>query len=313
VRNQANPHLAPLDERQIDRLTASARKLIEHRTRALEARFGWTYLEADIVASAATRQLIVSGTVIFPSLGRQVAEELWTIVPNGWIVVNRLRAAPAGDWYSLRPGITRLESSLGLSQPRSALTTELFQRDGPVQCLAITPRGRLVRALDGTVGWTRHSLGPATRPPSPSPIRADLPRLMQLAKSYLRVPYRFGGTTRSGIDCSGLIQRTLRDAFDVVIPRHSLDQIRAGGSPSRDFGRPGDAIYIWSHGQTSWHVGLTMASEKRGPPTVIHASTSRRRVIEESLERFVAGADRVRHVELDQFFDAVRVSPERET
>jgi cell wall-associated NlpC family hydrolase len=136
---------------------------------------------------------------------------------------------------------------------------------------------------------------------------------MRIAKSYLRVPYRFGGATRSGIDCSGLIQRTLRDAFDVVIPRHSLDQIRSGGNPSRDFGRPGDAIYIWSNERTSWHVGLIMASERRRPPMVIHASTSRRRVIEESLERFVGGADRVRHVELDQFFDAARLSRERET
>ena len=313
MRNQANPHLALLDEREIDRLTGLARKLIEHRKRALEARFGWTYLEADIVASAATRQLTVSGTVIFPGLGRQVADELRTIVPNEWVVVNKLRPTPTGDWYSLRPGITRLESSLALSQPRAALTTELFQRDGPVQCLAITARGRLVRALDGTVGWTRRSLGLATRPLFPRPIPADLPRLVRIAKSYLRVPYRLGGATGSGIDCSGLIQRTLRDAFDVVIPRHSLDQIRAGGNPSRDFGRPGDAIYIWSHGQASWHVGLVVASGKRRPPTVIHASTSRRRVIEEPLQRFVAGADRVRHVELDQFLDAVRVSPERET
>ncbi len=313
MRNQANPHLALLDEREIDRLTGLARKLIEHRKRTLEACFGWTYLKADIVASAATQQLTVSGAVIFPSLGRQVAEELGTIVPNDWIIVNKLRAACAGDWYSLRPGITRLESSLGLSQPRCALTTELCQRDGPVQCLTSTSQGRLVRALDGTVGWTRRSLGPATRPLSPRPIGVDFSRLMQIAKSYLGVPYRFGGTTRSGIDCSGLIQRTLRDAFNVVVPRHSLDQIRAGGSPSRDFGRTGDAIYIWSRGQTSWHVGLVMASEKRRPSTVIHASTSRRRVIEEPLERFVAGADRVRHVQPDQFLDAFRVSLERET
>ncbi len=313
MRNQANPHLALLDQREINRLNGLARKLIEHRKRALEARFGWTYLRADVVASAATQQLIVSGTVIFPGLGRQLAVELQTIIPNDWMVVNRLRSVPAGGWYSLRPGITRLESSLGLSSRGPVLTTELFQRDGPVQCLAITPKGRLVRALDGTVGWTRRSLGQATRPLFPRPSRADLPRLMRIAKSYLRVPYRFGGASRSGVDCSGLIQRTLRDAFGVVIPRHSLDQIRAGGSPSRDFGRPGDAIYIWSRGQASWHVGLMMAFEKRRRPTVIHASTSKRRVIEESLERFVAGADRVRHVELDQFLDAVRVSPERET
>lgn len=311
--NQADPHLALLDEREIDRLTGLARELLERRKRDLKARFGWTYLEADIVASNATQQLTVRGTVLFSSLGRQVAEELQTIVPNEWTVVNRLRPARARGWYSLRPGITRLESSLELSQGQSAVTTELFQRDGPVQCLAITSRGRLVRALDGTVGWTRCSLGPATRPLSPRPIRTDLSRLTRIAKSYLRVPYRFGGATRSGIDCSALIQRTLRDAFDVVIPRHSLDQIRSAGSSSRDFGHPGDAIYIWSPGQTSWHVGLIMTSEKRRPSTVIHASTSRRRVIEERLERFVAGADRVRHVELDQFLDAVRLSPERET
>jgi len=127
--------------------------------------------------------------------------------------------------------------------------------------------------------------------------------MKRLLRSYLDVPYLLGGATRSGIDCSALVQRCLRGALDAVIPRHSLDQLRAAGLPGRPLGEPGDLVYVWPRGESSCHVGVVLDGDRRHRRTVIHASASRRRVTEEPLDVLLSGADRAAHVELAQILD----------
>jgi cell wall-associated NlpC family hydrolase len=61
------------------------------------------------------------------------------------------------------------------------------------------------------------------------------------ALTYLGTPYVWGGNSRSGVDCSGLLQQTYA-AMGIALPRLSSEQIRAGQSVPYSHLRPGDLI-----------------------------------------------------------------------
>ncbi len=118
------------------------------------------------------------------------------------------------------------------------------------------------------------------------------------ARSYLGVPYIYGGTTSDGLDCSGLVWRTYIDSFGRAplgaMPRTARDLFSFAESIPKDKLQPGDLVFFNTTGPFA-HVGI-YAGEGR----FIHAASDGNPtgVIESSLsERYwsahYAGAGRI--------------------
>jgi LysM repeat protein len=96
---------------------------------------------------------------------------------------------------------------------------------------------------------------PAAHDPAAAPTQGTSgDRVVAQARTYLNIPYVWGGDDRSGLDCSGLVMRTFAD-LGINLP-HSAAQIGNMGTPV-DGGlanaQPGDVLY-WS--SPSPHVAI---------------------------------------------------------
>lgn len=86
---------------------------------------------------------------------------------------------------------------------------------------------------------------------------------------YQGSPYRFGGTTKAGFDCSGFIGVVFSEALNIELPR-TTEQIAAGGKAvRRDQLQPGD-IVIFKTSVKQLHAGIYTEGGK-----FVHASTSK--------------------------------------
>ncbi len=93
-------------------------------------------------------------------------------------------------------------------------------------------------------------------------------RLMDQYASWKGVRYRLGGSTKKGIDCSGFVQRTFREQFNMELPRSTYEQQEMGKSVSRGHLRTGDLV-LFRAGSTGRHVGIYIGNNQ-----FVHASTS---------------------------------------
>jgi cell wall-associated NlpC family hydrolase len=103
--------------------------------------------------------------------------------------------------------------------------------------------------------------------------RGGTTRLRQVVDSYIGVPYKWGGITRKGMDCSAFTRATFRETYGIELPRTSHHMSQLGSIIPRQQGlRPGDLVFFKNtySGAGVSHVGIYLGSGQ-----FAHASSSR--------------------------------------
>jgi len=103
--------------------------------------------------------------------------------------------------------------------------------------------------------------------------------LMYVIMDWLGTPYRFGGTTRGNIDCSGFTQKIFLSAADIMLPRVAREQVNLGNKVNMKNLQFGDLVFFHTYSRKfASHVGIYL-----GDNLFAHAS-SRYGVTVSSLE-----------------------------
>lgn len=119
----------------------------------------------------------------------------------------------------------------------------------------------------------------------PPVLTGDAAAVIEAAKRWIGTKYLYGGTTRSGVDCSALIMNSFREGCNLKLPRTSVAQRQYSANIAKKDLQPGDLVFFTSRRKGSGvaHVGLYIGDGK-----IIHASTSRGVIVSRLSETYYA-------------------------
>ncbi len=131
-------------------------------------------------------------------------------------------------------------------------------------------------------------------------IKLDVPvetlknkTLYETISDWWGTPYRMGGTTHRGIDCSAFVQTLMMGVFSIQLPRTAREQKTATSWVSMDNLKEGDLVFFNTRGGVS-HVGVYLQNNK-----FVHASTSKGIMISDLNDTYwskkIIGGGRVLH------------------
>lgn len=131
-----------------------------------------------------------------------------------------------------------------------------------------------VPQLPADAGSPRVEIPPMELAPPPDPVRSQI---VFTAMQMMGTPYRYGGSTPEGFDCSGLVQYVYNSA-GLRVPRTSREQLAASAPVGLGEAAPGDLLFFQS--KASSHVGIYL-----GDGRFVHAPFTGRNVEIGSLEQ----------------------------
>lgn len=98
-------------------------------------------------------------------------------------------------------------------------------------------------------------------------------KIKKTAYSFLGARYRFGGNSRTALDCSSFTQQVFREQ-KVSLPRTAREQFYVGSEVMRGDLQKGDLVFFQTYARFPSHVGIYLGNRK-----MIHASSRDRRVV----------------------------------
>jgi len=127
----------------------------------------------------------------------------------------------------------------------------------------------------------------------------DEPKLLvQAAMGFLGAPYRLGGFSAQGIDCSGLVKK-IYQFFDIDLPRTANEQSRVGMRIARSDLSEGDLLFFNTR-RRGGHVGIYIGNNE-----FIHAASRKRGVRVDNLDTPYFNKRFIRAVRLKEIDDGL--------
>ena len=106
-----------------------------------------------------------------------------------------------------------------------------------------------------------------------TPEGVDRDKMLLTIVGYLGVPYRFGGASRAGMDCSGFTSTVYRSGASRALPRSTRQQYDAGRRvPDADL-QFGDLVFFNTTGTSPSHVGIYIEDDLFAHASVTYGVT----------------------------------------
>jgi cell wall-associated NlpC family hydrolase len=142
--------------------------------------------------------------------------------------------------------------------------------------------GRLLRTTGRWIAGVTLALatfGTASAQSASEALAADL---VVRALALIDTPYRYGGRSPGGFDCSGFVGHLFSESAGLVLPRRSEEMVRLGATVPRSELEVGDLVFFNTLGRRYSHVGLYV-----GDGRFVHAPARGGRVrIERLADRY---------------------------
>ncbi|MEO6167843.1 MAG: C40 family peptidase [Chitinophagales bacterium] len=106
------------------------------------------------------------------------------------------------------------------------------------------------------------------RPLLGSPASLTNPALFQFMNEWLKVPYKYGGNSKAGVDCSRLSIFMMQDVYHKTISGSSADIFRQTRPVSNEGLQEGDLVFFKINSTTVSHMGVYLVNNK-----FIHSTT----------------------------------------
>jgi cell wall-associated NlpC family hydrolase len=94
---------------------------------------------------------------------------------------------------------------------------------------------------------------------------------VRVAKTFIGVPYKLGGSTLRGIDCSAFVKK-IYEVFNIELPRTTREQFSIGKKVEKEKLEEGDLVFFERRGNSA-HVGIYI-----GDNQFVHASSYNKEV-----------------------------------
>ena len=87
-------------------------------------------------------------------------------------------------------------------------------------------------------------------------------KLFHFVYDWIGTPYRFGGSSKKGVDCSAFTKQLYSEVFNLDIKRNSRDIFSMVSPVGKDELKEGDLVFFKIHSRSISHIGIYLGDNR---------------------------------------------------